>query len=209
MKLYHFPYSTNARKVRMATLLLGIDVEVVNVDLGKGEQHTPADLAINPMGRVPVLDDNGFVLWESHAIMAYLVDAKKPGNALYPAEPRARADVNRWLFWAASHWGPAISGLNVENVLKAMFKQGDPDPVQVKRQEDYVRTFGAVLDAHLAKREWVSGPALTIADLAIACPLMSAARARVPVDSFANLQAWFSRVKALEAWQKTEPPPAG
>lgn len=209
MKLYHFPYSPNARKARMATLLLGIDVQVVNVDLGKGEQRRPEFLALNPNGRVPVLEDNGFVLWESHAIMAYLADSKKPGTALYPAETRARADVNRWLYWGASHWGPALGALNFENILKAFFKLGAPDPAQVKRQEDSIRAFSAVLDGHLAKRTWLSGSALTIANVAIACPLMTAARAKAPVDSFAHVQAWFSRIKAQDAWQKTEPPPLG
>ena len=208
MKLYSFPYSSNARKARMAALLLGIDLELVTVDLGKGDQRKPEYLAINPMGRVPALDDNGFMLWESNAIMAYLAD-KKPGNTLYPAAAQPRADVNRWLFWAANHWSPAVAALVFENLLKARFNLGAPEPVQVKRQEDSVRTFGSVLDAHLAKRQWVCGSAITIADLAIAAILMWTGPAKFPVQSFGHVQSWFARVKGLDAWKQTEPPPVG
>ncbi|MFI5400197.1 MAG: glutathione S-transferase family protein [SAR324 cluster bacterium] len=208
MKLYSFPYSSNARKARVTALLLGIDLELVNVDLGKGDQRKPEFLAINPMGRVPVLDDSGFILWESHAIMAYLAD-KKPGNTLYPAAAQPRADVNRWLFWAANHWGPAVAALVFENLLKARFNLGPPEPVQVKRQEDFVRTFGGVLDGHLAKRQWVCGSAVTLADMALAASLMNAGPAKIPVQSFAHVQTWLARVKGLDAWKQTEPPPLG
>jgi glutathione S-transferase len=205
MKLYSFPFSPNARRARMAAILLGSEVELVNVDLTKGEQRKPEFLKLNSNGRVPVLVDDGLVLWESNAISAYLAD-KKPGNTLYPSEPRARADVHRWMFWAASHWAPAFGALNFENMLKALFKLGDPDPVQVKRQEDFLRTFAAVLDGHLAGRNWLCGSVLTLADVSVAAPLMMTGPAKAPVQTFKNLQAWFARVQELDAWKKTEPP---
>jgi glutathione S-transferase len=205
MKLYSSPFSSNARKVRMAASMLGIPLDLVEVDLVKGAQRAPQFLAINPMGRVPVLEDGDFVLTESAAIMAYLADSK-PGNALYPAERKARADVNRWLFWTGNHWGPAFGALAFENWLKKMMQLGEPDPAQVKRQADALHGFATVLDRHLASQTWVSGPATTIADLAIAASLGNAGRARFAVESFANLEAWFKRMQALEAWKATEPP---
>ena len=205
MKLYTFPLSSNARKAVMAAHLLGSDVERVLVNLGAGEQRKPEFLALNPNGRVPVLTDGDFVLTESNAIMMYLAD-KQPGNTLYPAEAKARADVHRWLFWQASHWGPAIAALNFENFLKKMFDGGDPDPAQIKRNEDFLRQFGAVLDGHLAEREWVSGGGVTIADLALAAPLMYIQASKLPLDSFANVMKWLGRVQALDAWKQSEPP---
>ena len=202
MKLYYSPFSPNARKVRMVAHLLNKDVELVNVDLGKGEQRQPPYLSKNAMGKVPLLEDGDLRLPESAAIMIYLAD----GTELYPADQRARAEVNRWLFWAASHWGPAVSALNFEHFLKKFFGGGEPDPAQVKRQEDFVRSFGKVLDDHLANREWVAGKKLTIADIAIAPSLAFTAVAKLPVLELANLQAWFGRVQALDAWKTTEPP---
>lgn len=207
MKLYTSPFSPNARRARMAALLLGVNVDLVPVNLATGEQRKPEFLAINPNGRVPVLDDNGFLLWESHAIMAYLADTQKPGTPLYPADPKLRADVNRWLFWTSTHLAPALGALTFENVLKGFFKLGDPDAAQIKRQEDFVRTFGGVLDAHLAKHHWISGDAMTFADVSIACALMTAERAKAPIQGFTHVLALRDRMKALDAWKQTEPPP--
>ncbi|HEX7435145.1 MAG TPA: glutathione S-transferase family protein [Caldimonas sp.] len=205
MKLYSSPISSNARKVRLAASMLGIPLELVNIDLGKGAQRTPEFLAINPMGRVPVLEDGDFVLTESAAIMAYLADAK-PDSPLYPRDLKQRANVNRWLFWGASHWGPAFAALAFEKWIKKFMQLGEPDLVQVKRQEDALRGLATVLDAHLASREWVCGPTITIADLAIAASLGAAERVQFRVADFVAMEVWFEKVKALEAWKSTEPP---
>jgi glutathione S-transferase len=205
MKLYSSPFSSNARKVRLAAALLGISLELMDVNLGQGAQRKPEFLALNPMGRVPVLEDGAFVLAESAAIMAYLADTK-PGNSLYPVDLRQRADVNRWLFWGASHWGPAFAALAFENWLKNLLQLGEPDAAQVKRQEDTLRGLARVLDAHLASREWISGSSITIADLAIATSLGNADRAKFPLRSYPAIQAWFDHLQALDAWKATEPP---
>ncbi len=87
MRLYHHPFSFNARRAGMAAIQLGVPVEPVFVDLPKGAQRQPQFLKLNPNHRVPALEDDGFILWESHAIMQYLAD-KTPGQALYPLEAR-------------------------------------------------------------------------------------------------------------------------
>src|SRR6185295_11179895 len=101
MKLYYSPMSSNSRKVRIVAALLGIDLELVNVDIARAEQRAPAYLAVNPMGKVPVLAEDAFVLPESAAIMIYLAE-NHGGDGLYPQDQRRRAEVNRWLFWAAA-----------------------------------------------------------------------------------------------------------
>ena len=204
MRLYIHPLSTNARRVLLTVAQLGTPVETVFVDLAQGAQRTPEFMRLNPNHRVPVLDDDGFVLWESYAIMQYLAD-KTPGQTLYPADMRARADVNRWLFWCAAHFMHAIGTLNWENHIKGMIGQGAADPAEVQRGEAQFRDFGRVLDAHLAQRQWVCGEALSLADLAIAAPLADIAAARLPVDGMTHLLRWFERVRALPAWQATEP----
>src|SRR5690349_13067765 len=117
MRLYHHPMSTNARRAVMTAVHLGISIDLVVVDLGKGAQRAPEFLRLNPNGKVPVLDDDGFILTESHAIMQYLAEGT-PGQTVYPADRRARADVNRWLFWSAHHFQPAVSIFNWENLVK-------------------------------------------------------------------------------------------
>jgi glutathione S-transferase len=202
MRLYHHPYSFNARRAVMTALLLGAPVELVFVDLQKGEQRQPPFLKLNPNHKVPVLEDDGFVLWESHAIMQYLAD-KTPRQTLYPTETRARADVNRWLFWCAQHFTPAIGILNWERVIKGMVGLGAADPAEVRRGEQLVREFGGILDAHLAGRDWICGDALSLADIAMATPLAATVPAKLPVADLDNVQRWFAGMQTLEAWKKT------
>ena len=202
MRLYHHPMSSNSRRAVMTAVHLGVKVELVLVDLSKGEQRKPEFLRLNPNGHVPVLDDGGFVLWESNAIMQYLAD-QTPGQTVYPQELQARADVNRWLFWSAHHWAPSISILGWENFVKQLIGQGPPDPVMVKRGDGLVTELAGILDAHLADKSWVAQGKLTLADLAVAAPLMAIVPAKLPVAGYPHLLAWFERVQALDAWKKT------
>src|SRR5688572_130763 len=105
MKLYDFPFSPNCRKVRAVAYELGIELATSRVDILKGEQRAPAFLAKNPNAKVPVLEDGDFILWESTAIMRYL--AAKSSSSLLPTEPRAGAEVDRWLSWGLAHLQPA------------------------------------------------------------------------------------------------------
>ncbi|MGH8278015.1 MAG: glutathione S-transferase family protein [Gammaproteobacteria bacterium] len=203
MKLYYSPLSSNSRKVRLVAALLDILLELENVDLPKGDQRRPEYLAINPMGKVPVLLDGDYVLPESAAIMIYLAESK-PVNALYPIERRARADVNRWLFWAANHWSAAGAALAYEKVLKPRFFHAEPDPVQIQRQEKMLADLALVLDAQLGKRPCIAGDALTLADLAIAPSF--GGFLEMPVHSCPHVQRWIARIRELPAWQATEPP---
>jgi glutathione S-transferase len=187
----------------MTAIQLGTNLELVVVDLANGQHRTPEYLQLNPNGKVPLLDDDGFLLWESHAIMQYLSD-QTPGQTIYPADVRARADVNRWLFWSAYHFTPAVGVISRERVSKSMVgRPGAADPTEIARGEALLRGAAAVLDAHLAGRQWVAQRVLTLADLAIAAPLMHMEAARLPLADFANLRAWFDRVQALEAWKTT------
>ena len=204
MRLYIHPLSSNARRAMLAAAHLQVPVELVTVDLAHGAQRAPGFLQLNTNHRVPVLDDDGFVLWESHAIMQYLAD-KTPGQTLYPTALRARSDVNRWLFWCAAHLMPAVGALNWEHHIKRLLGLGAPDAAIVARAGEQMRELGAVLDAHLAQRTWICGDALTLADLAIAAPLADSAAAKLPVDDLAHVQRWFTGVRALAAWAATEP----
>jgi glutathione S-transferase len=105
MKLYHFP-SPNPQKVTFALKELGLDCELVPVDLSKGEQRDARFTALNPFGRVPVLVDGDLTLWESHAILAYL--GEKTGR-LWPQSPAGRADALKWLFFQSQHIMPSAA----------------------------------------------------------------------------------------------------
>ena len=82
-----------------------------------------------------MLDDDGFLLWESRAIMQYLAD-KTPGQSLYPTDARPRADVNRWLFWDAAHFAQGVATLTFERLVKRIGGRGEPDPAEIKQTEE-------------------------------------------------------------------------
>jgi glutathione S-transferase len=182
----------------MTAIQLGVKLDLVAVDLLKGEHRAEPYLQINPNGKVPLLDDEGFYLWESHAIMQYLAD-RTPGQTLYPPEAQARS---------AYHFTPAVGFISRERVSKKMVGgSGEPDPAEIKRGEALLMVAAHVLDAHLARKVWITQDKLTLADLAIASPLMHTAAAQLPVLEYESLRAWFARVQALDAWKNSEPVP--
>ncbi|RUO89189.1 glutathione S-transferase family protein [Corallococcus sp. AB018] len=205
MKLYFHPLSGNSRRVLLVAAHLDIPLERIVVDLTTGKQREASYLGINPNGRVPVLDDGGFVLWESRAIMVYLAE-KSPGQTLLPTDAQGRADVNRWLFWCSAHMAPANTVLVLENFVKQRTGRGPPDPAEVARGEALFAQTAPVLDSHLAGRTWVTQERLTLADLSLAASFALAGPARLPLEGYANLRAWLGRVQQLEAWQRTAPP---
>ena len=203
MRLFHFPLSSNGRRVTLTAAHLGLPLEIVPVDLTKPEDRRRLT-ELNLNNKAPVLDDDGFLLWESCAIMQYLAESV-PGQTLYPPARQARADVNRWLFWACQHYAPALNVIAWENVWKGFAGRGAADPVELARGERELERFASVLDQHLAGRDWVVGTDVTLADFALAAPMMYMERARQPLGQYAHLMRWFARVQQLDAWRATQP----
>src|SRR6184192_3978662 len=92
LKLHYHPLSTYSRRVRMALIEKGLEAELIELDMARGAHREPGYLALNPYGRVPTLEDDGLVLYESTAILEYL-EATHPTPALVPGDVRGRALV--------------------------------------------------------------------------------------------------------------------
>jgi glutathione S-transferase len=133
--------------------------------------------------------------------MQYLAD-KSPEQDIYPENVSARADVNRWLFWSASHFAP-VAALIIRELVSKRILGGAPDPLEIARGKALLPVAALVLDSHLAGKQWIAQDKLTLADFAIAAPLMHMSAAQLPVTEFENLQAWFARVRSLDAWMKS------
>lgn len=198
MKLYNFPYSPNCKKVRAVAGELGIQLELVDLDIFKGESRTPAFLAKNPNGRVPVLEDGDFVLWESTAIIRYLAE----GSSLLPTEKRARAEVDRWTAWLVAHLQPAIGKVAFERLVKKLANRGEPDAAVVAAGTEEFEKFAAVLEQSLGNKEYVAGR-LSIADFAIAAPAALAPQVGLAVDRYPRVQAWLDRMLARESFKRS------
>lgn len=201
MRLYHSPLSSNSRRVLMTAEHLNIPLELVEVNLLSDADRLRLR-EVNPNGKLPVLQDGDFLLWESCAIMQYLAD-QQPGQTVYPTGARERADVNRWMFWGGQHFAATIGLLTFERLWKGMIGMGPADPAAEAAAERTLHALCAVLDGHLATRTWLVGDAFSLADFAVAPPLMYLDKANLPVKGYPNLMRWFDSVQALEEWKQS------
>src|SRR5947209_5312339 len=134
IKLYGFGSSPNVRKVSLLAAALNIPLTHVTLDFNKGEFGSPDYLAKNPNGKVPTIDDDGFVLWESAAILRYLA-AKRPERGLVPPDLLEQAQLDQWLFWWTAHLEPALDRLVYERRVKPFLGLPDIDPSIVAEAE--------------------------------------------------------------------------
>jgi glutathione S-transferase len=202
IKLHVAPPSPRAFKVLAVARHLGLDVAVCPVDLLHGAHLRPEFTALNPNQKMPVLEDDGFVLWESNAIAQYLA-AQKPEAGLLPSDARGRAEVSRWQFWESAHWDPACATLIFERLLKKVLGQGEPTPSEVAKGEAEVRRYSRVLNGWLAGRRFLCGEQLTLADFSVGAWLNYAARAAYPIDDLRNVARWYAGLMERPAWRES------
>jgi glutathione S-transferase len=183
--------------VRAVAYELGVVFDHVPVDLLQGESRSPAFLKRNPMGRVPVLEDGDLVLWESTAILRYLA----AGTALIPKDPRAAADVDRWIAWQLAHLHPAMSKVAFERIVKRLTRQGPPDQALIDAGTAEFAAMSAILDGALADREFVAG-SLSIADFALAAHYSLAAPCGLELSRAPRVQAWLDRMLARDSMKR-------
>jgi glutathione S-transferase len=201
MKLYQHPFSPNCQKVVAVAYEVGVPLELATVDLFKGEARAPAMRAKNPNGKLPILEDGDFVLWESTAMLAYV--AAKAGRVdLAPTAPQERADVDRWTSWQAAHFGPAIRKVAFERIVKKLVGRGAPDEAVVKAGIEEFAGTASVLEQSLGTKEYVCGR-LTIADFALAPYAALAASCGLDFDPYPKANAWLERMAARDSMKKT------
>jgi glutathione S-transferase len=202
MKLYYSDV-LNPRKACAVARHLKSPVEFVYLDLAKGEQQTPAFLAVNPNGKVPTLVDDDRIIWETDAVLCHL--AMRAGSDLWPRDTNRQIDVIRWLSWNAQHFNRHGGELYFEHVIKPRFGLGPADPSIVDAALVGFRRFAAVLNGHLAGRRWLVGDGLTVADFSVAGVLPYAETARMPLNEFPEVRRWHERLNELEAWREPFP----
>lgn len=203
MRLYHHPISSCSRRVMLAALHMGTPLELTEVNL-LSEEDRRRLLKLNPNNKLPVLQDGEFTLWESCAIMQYLAE-RSDGQTLYPQHAQTRADINHWMFWAVQHFAPPISVMCYERIWKGLSGRGGPDEVELERADRQLAQFAAVLEQHLAGRQWMVGDQLSLADMALAPSLTFIQQAKLPLTRYPHMMAWLGRMTQLDTWQQTMP----
>src|SRR5881227_2252353 len=190
MKLYEFG-PTRSIRVRWTLQELGVDFEPVRVNLLAGEHQRPEFLKINPAGKIPVLIDGDVVLTESVAIVLYLAE-KYSDKGLIPIDLKERAQVNRWLLFAATELEQPLWRIARHTALYPEDKRL-PDDVALARQE--FKEMAAVLEKHLQGRQFVVGERATVADFVMAYTLDWGGEARL-LDEFPVLRRYMERMYA-------------
>jgi len=198
MKLYYFP-SPNPQKIRFALNELGLDCETVAVDLIKRENRTAEFLALNPAGRVPVLVEGDLILWESHAILAYL--GEKTGK-LWPTSTAGRADALRWLFFLTSAVSPPATELAF-NRIAVKLRGGTPDQAAIERGEKALPEPIGIVDRHLATRKWMLGDEFSLVDCDYGPVFNVVEKAGFNFDPFPKVRAYLDTIRSRRAWQET------
>jgi glutathione S-transferase len=164
LKIWGRTSSVNVQKVVWCCDELGVAYTRTDAGGTFGIVNTPEYRALNPNGLIPVIEDEGFVLYESNAIVRYL--AGKQDTPLWPREARARADIDRWMEWQSTGYTPAM-GPAFLGLVRTPADKRDAASIEASRVRS--EAFSAVLDAHLANRTFVTGEAFTIADIVIGC----------------------------------------
>jgi glutathione S-transferase len=201
MKLYLFPPSGRVLGIVALKNYLALDCEVQPIDLGRGDQLTPQYLTLNLNKKMPTLEDDGFVLWESNAILFYMA-AKHRNSGLWPSDLKFQADVLRWLAWESAHWdAESIGMVSYEKASKAVLGHGSPDPAFIARGEQNFTRFAAVLNDALRGKTWLIGERLTIADFSVGGLVPSAQRMGLPVGDCPEILRWYEGIAALPAWR--------
>jgi glutathione S-transferase len=197
-KLYIFSLSAPCRAVLMAAKAANIALDIEHVDLLKGEQNSSDFLKLNPDHTVPTLDDHGFHLWESRAIMIYLVDKYANGHEIYPKDLVHRAQINRYLFYDVS----SIDGHIGKFVRPQAFQQQPADAAQqqeVEKAMDY-------LDEKLKEKKYLVGEKPTIADFSIVASTSMLELVDWQFDRWNNVHEWRQRIKELPFYEEVNKP---
>lgn len=191
MKLYSFSPTPNNRKVEAFIKHFDLPVEIHSMGFKEQENKTEAYLKMNPLGKAPVLEDGDFTLWESNAILCYLATLF-PETKCLPADPKARADVDRWLYWQAFH---------LLNTIVAMRDKGND------AQKDIDMHIG-LLNNQLEGRDYVLGD-LSLVDFAIAPYLLGRHGQAIDYTDYPNVRAWLDRCNKLKGIVATVFKPKG
>jgi glutathione S-transferase len=197
LKIWGRVNSVNVKKVLWAMEELGVKYERVDAGMEHGVVKTPEYQKMNPNSLVPTIDDDGFVLWESHAIVRYLA-AKHGAGTLWPADLKQRADSDRWMDWA----------FTFQASLRAVFWGLIRTPAEkrdLKAIEDGKKRCGELLaipDQALAHRPYVVGNSLTIGDIPLGCHVQLWMRLPIERPSQPNLERWFERLGTRAPFRK-------
>ncbi|WP_341923316.1 glutathione S-transferase [Polaromonas sp. YR568] len=195
LKIWGRMSSINVKKVVWTAQELGLDFQRTEAGGLFGLVKTPEYMALNPNSLVPVIEDDGFVLWESNVIVRYLCARYSPGD-MYPTDLRERFDAERWMDWQQTTLNPA-SRPGFWQLVRTPPEQRDA--ALLDESNAAVEALMAMLDAHLAQRHFMVGERFTVADIPVACEVHRWFGLPQPRQSRPHLERWYEQLCARQA----------
>jgi glutathione S-transferase len=205
LKIWGRLSSVNVQKVVWCADELGLAYERVDVGGAFGGNRTLQYLAMNPNGLVPVIEEDGLVLYESNAIVRYLA-ARDSRGALWPEDLRKRADADRWMEWQSTSFTPAMRDIFWQLIRTPVDKR-DAKAIEASRAE--CEKLAGILDAHLASNRFLTAHGFTAADIVVGCATHRWLNLPVSRHPRPHLERWYAEIKSRPgARQVTSQPPS-
>jgi len=197
IKLYDHPLSGNCYKVRLLLSHLGIEYNRVNVDIFKGEHKTDLFTEINPNQKIPVLDDDGFIMWESNAILLYLAKKYSP-NAYISDDPQKYGLITQWLIFGKTSVDPnlAISRYYLKFLQEGQYKIED-----LKKLEKQGENILYIIEKQLYQNQFLAGD-YSIADMACYPYVKLSPEGGISLSKYSNINSWISRIEDQKGYIK-------
>jgi glutathione S-transferase len=202
MKVYGHPWSINTRKTLMTLAEKGREAELVTVVIPKGEQKLPAHLALHPFAKVPVLEDDGFVLYETSAINRYL-DRTLGGVPLTPAGPREAARLDQWINVADAYFIPHVMPLIVESLFRR-YLGGAQDRGAIEAGRAGMQGALDVADRWLGEHACFAGEGFSLADIHWMpyVEYLQQIGEGEAIERRPQLRRWWQAVSGRPSWQR-------
>jgi glutathione S-transferase len=198
LKVWGRVNSINVQKVLWAIDELAVPFERVDAGMAFGVVGEPFYKKMNPNSRVPTIEDDGFVLWESNAIVRYLA-GKHGAGKLYPTDPKVRADADRWMDWASNHINPAMTPV-FWGLIRTPAEQRNA--AQIKSGIEATAQVFQVLEQSLDGRSYVAGKDFTMGDIIVGVNTHRWYALPIERPKLARVEAYYERLKERAPFRK-------
>lgn len=198
LKIWGRKNSSNVRKALWCAQELGLDYQSIDAGGEFGVVDEPHYRALNPNGRVPMIEDGELVLWESNTIVRYLCGRYAPNTDWYPADPAARASADKWMDWTTSSLATPFRPL-FWGILRTPSDQ--QDWVQINAAHKQCAELLSIADQALATQPYLSGEALGMGDIPLGCFVYAWFEMPIERPEMKHLRAWYERLRQRPAYQ--------
>ena len=199
LTIYGSDLSGPAIKVRLVASYLGIEYKWHLVNLREGEQKQEWFVKINPVGKVPAIDDNGFHLFESNACSRYLAD--KNNSPIYPKDVQKRAVIEQWIDFVTLHIGVHFAAVTYNRVFAP--RMGRPVNEQgLTEGIKFLEMYFPVVETQLSKNKFAAGNEFSLADIVLLSVLEPAEVASISLEAYPKLNAWRQALKQQPFYTK-------